>query len=344
MTLGLVQPYADVHKSPSGPGDSRPTAMQIIADENLHNQWRDKTVLITGASSGIGIETTRALHATGARVFMTTRDMENAQEVRLEILASSPGKGEIEILHMELNDLESVKSAAEEFKSKSAKLNILINNAGVMFCPQGETKQGFETHWGTNHIAHFLLTTLLLPTLIASSTPTFASRVINVSSLGHHYQVGGLTATVLDDLNFSNSEYSTTLAYGRSKCANILHANHIDRLYGADPTHPVHAFSLHPGAITTNLWRHSGGSPEAQFQDIWKSTEQGAATSVWCACAKIWEGRKGRYCEDVGEAGFDGGVEKYKLGEPGYAEWAYDEEAERRLWDVSLESVKGYLG
>lgn len=343
MTSKLIQPYADLNKSPKGPGDARPTAMKVIADEDLQNKWLDKTALITGASSGIGIETTRALHATGARIFMTTRNLEAAQKVRSDILSSSPGKGEIQILHMELDDLESVRSAAREFLKKSSKLNVLINNAGVMYCPEGKTKQGFETHWGTNHLAHFLFTQLLLPTLVASSTPNFASRVVNVSSLGHHHAPGGLTPEVFSDLDFSKSGYNKTIAYGRSKCANILHANQINRVHGSKADHPVHAFSLHPGAITTNLWRHVDGTPEAMFQDIWKNIEQGAATSVWCAVAKVWEGKTGRYCEDIGEAEFDGGVESYQLGQPGYAAWAYDEEAEKRLWDVSLESVKDFL-
>lgn len=343
MSSQIIQPYANVHHTPKGPGDARPTAMKIIADESLENKWLDKTALITGASSGIGIETTRALHATGARILMTTRNLQTAQQVRNEILSTSPGKGEIEIIQMELDDLDSVRGAAQEFLKRSDRLNILVNNAGVMYCPEGKTKQGFETHWGTNHVAHFLFTSLLLPTLISSSTQTFASRVVNVSSLGHHHQPNGLTADVLSDLDFSKTPYNKTVAYGRSKCANILHANQIDRLYGSSTDHPVHGFSLHPGAITTNLWRHMDGTPEAMFQDIWKNIEQGAATSVWCAVAGVWEGKVGRYCEDVGEAAFDGAVEDCHFVGPGYAVWAYDEVAEKRLWDVSMESVKGFL-
>lgn len=102
MSSQLIQPYLDVHRTPKGPGDARPTALQIIADEHLENKWADKTILISGASSGIGIEITRALHATGARIFMTTRNLSAAQKVRSEILATSLGKGEIEILEMRI--------------------------------------------------------------------------------------------------------------------------------------------------------------------------------------------------------------------------------------------------
>lgn len=166
MTSKLIQPYTDVHKNPRGPGDARPTALEIIADEKLENKWADKTILITGASSGIGIETTRALHLTGARIFMTTRNHALAQKVRSEVLSTSPGNGSIEILEMDLHDFASVVAAAKEFLGRSEKLNILVNNAGVIYCPCGKTAQGFETHWGINHLAHFLLTKLLLPVLI----------------------------------------------------------------------------------------------------------------------------------------------------------------------------------
>jgi NAD(P)-dependent dehydrogenase (short-subunit alcohol dehydrogenase family) len=216
-------------------------------------------------------------------------------------------------------------------------LNILINNAGVMAAPEGKTKDGFETQFGTNHLAHFLLTKLLLPTLQASATPEFASRVVNVSSSGHHYAIGGLTPTVLKDLDFSKTPYDPWAAYGRSKLANIWHASQIDRLYGSHSEHPVHGFSLHPGGITTELWRHLEGTPESEFNNIWKNAEQGAATTVWCATASAWEGQSGRYCENCGESLPD--AVDAKRGDPGFAPWAYDVEGEKRLWDVSEEMI-----
>jgi NAD(P)-dependent dehydrogenase (short-subunit alcohol dehydrogenase family) len=333
-----MAPYEAVHKSPKGPGDARPTALEIIADQKLMSKWADKTVLITGGSSGIGVETARALHTTGARIFITTRDMAKAEVVRNNILSTSPSKVPIEIIHMELDSLESVRAGAANFLSKSSRLNILINNAGVMASPEGRTKDGFELQMGTNHLSHFLLAKLLLPTIRASSTPAFASRIINVSSMGHHYAVGGLNAEVLADLNFEKTPYDTWVAYGRSKLANILHANQIERLHGSDPKHPIHAFSLHPGGITTELWRHlDNKTPENDFQGLWKSIEQGAATTVWCATAAVWEGKPGAYCEDCRES-FPDPVD-YKRGDAGYAPWTKDEAAEKGLWEVSEKLV-----
>jgi NAD(P)-dependent dehydrogenase (short-subunit alcohol dehydrogenase family) len=329
-----MAPYEVAHKSPQGPGDARPTALQIIADEKLTGKWTNKSILITGGSSGIGVETARALHTTGARIFITTRDMAKAEKVREDILSTSPSKIPIEIIHMQLDSLASVRAGAADFLSKSSRLNILINNAGVMASPEGKTQDGFELQMGTNHLSHFLLTKLLLPTLRASSTPAFASRIINVSSMGHHYAVGGLNEEALSDLNFKKTPYDPWLAYGRSKLANILHANQIERLYGSDPEHPIHAFSLHPGGITTELWRHlNNQTPESNFQASWKSIEQGAATTVWCTSAAVWEGKKGAYCEDCRESFPD--REGYQRGDPGYAPWAKDEAAEKGLWEVS---------
>jgi NAD(P)-dependent dehydrogenase (short-subunit alcohol dehydrogenase family) len=127
-------PYASVHENPQGAGDARPTALQIIHDEDLVNKLTDKVMLVTGASSGIGIETTRALHATGANVFMAVRDMKRGQEVKEEILSTGKEKGyegKLELLEIRLDDLSSVRKAAKEFVERSSGvLNVLVNNAG----------------------------------------------------------------------------------------------------------------------------------------------------------------------------------------------------------------------
>ncbi|KAF2668182.1 NAD(P)-binding protein [Microthyrium microscopicum] len=339
----IIAPYSELHKSPNGPGDGRPTALKIVQDEDLVGKWSDKTILITGASSGIGVETARALHATGARIFITSRDMAKADSVVEDIMSTSPSKVPIETLPLDFNSLDSVRSGAQDFLSRSKYLNILINNAGAMSKEEKVvTKDGFESLFQVNYLAPYLLTKMLLPTLVASSTPDFASRVVNVSSMGHiWHSPGGLTDEALADINFEHKPFQPWLQYGQTKTANILHANQIERLYGSDPEHPVHAFSLHPGAITTEIWRYMKdklSEREQQFKKVWKSVDQGAATSVWCACAKVWEGKKGRYCEECQES-----VPLAKdapKGSQGYAPWAYDEVQEKKLWDMSEDLVK----
>jgi NAD(P)-dependent dehydrogenase (short-subunit alcohol dehydrogenase family) len=343
-----IQPYADVHQDPQGPGDARPTALQIIQDEDLFMKWPTMTILITGGSSGIGIETAKALHHTGAQIFLTTRDVRKAEEVRDDILASSPSQKDIGIIQMELSSLASVRAGAESFMKQSPQLNILVNNAGVMAVPHDKTLDGFETHMGINHFAHFLLTELLLPTLITSATIDLPSRVINVASMGHWHQEGGIGAPgVFDDLGFDGTPYQPMAAYGRSKHANILHANGIERRYGSVSQHPVHAYSLHPGGITTKLWRHLGtdaapDKPDGKHWHTWKTIEQGAATTVWAATAKVLHGQSGRYCEDCGEsiASYYKTRAEWVPGTPGYAPWAYDKEAEEKLWQFSLQAIQ----
>jgi hypothetical protein len=126
-----TNPYTAAHASPQGEGDARPTALQIINDEGLVNKLTDKVMLVTGTSSGIGVETVRALHSTGAHVFMQVRDMEKGKAVMKEILASSEGKGKLEILYMELGSFASIRAGVEEFLKQSNTLNVLVNNAGI---------------------------------------------------------------------------------------------------------------------------------------------------------------------------------------------------------------------
>lgn len=123
-------PYADLFAHPQGPGDSRPTALQIIRDNDLTNRWSDRVVLVTGGTSGLGLETARALFATGADVFITARDLQKGQDAIDGIRKSSEGSGKLEMIEMDMNSLDSVKEAAKAFLAKSSKLNILVNNAG----------------------------------------------------------------------------------------------------------------------------------------------------------------------------------------------------------------------
>ncbi|KAH7388657.1 hypothetical protein BKA66DRAFT_415164 [Pyrenochaeta sp. MPI-SDFR-AT-0127] len=322
--------YISVHEKRQGPGDARPTALQIVKDNDLEGKWADKTVLITGCSSGIGIETARALKATGAHIFVTARNISKGQKALADIL--EPGK--VDLFLLDLNSLASVRKFAAEFlKASNGKLNILINNAGVMATPEGTTEDGFETQFGTNHLAHFLLFQLLKRALLSSSTPSFNSRVVAVSSLAHRYNAPNLSNIML------TGEYEANRAYSHSKTANIWFANEIDRKYGSQG---LHALSLHPGGIWTGLQVHIADQADAWKEipgiaESVKSAEQGAATTVWAAVAQVWEGKGGRYLEDCQVS--PPVTEGYQLLDLGYEKWAYDPENEAKLWKMSNEYV-----
>ncbi|WYZ36655.1 hypothetical protein EsH8_II_000161 [Colletotrichum jinshuiense] len=332
--MSRLAPYIEQHQSTDGPGDSRPTASQIVQDQGLVGKWAGKVAIVTGCSpGGIGPETARALHTTGADVYITVRDVSKGEEVAKDIL--SDGKpGKVEVIKLDLGSLESVREGAKEFLSKSDKLNVIVNNAGVMACPKGKTADGFETQFGTNHVGHFLLFQLLKPTLLASSTAEFNSRVVSVSSSGHR---GGRIQ--FEDFNFEHTvEYDRWAAYGQSKLANVHFANEINRRYGSKG---LHALSLNPGGIETPLQRHSPEIAELlkmpEIYKAMKSPAQGAATSTWAAVAKEWEGKGGKYLEDVAEA--PASAPNCSVVEPGYAAAAFDPPTEKRLWTETLKLV-----
>ncbi|EMC97101.1 hypothetical protein BAUCODRAFT_23481 [Baudoinia panamericana UAMH 10762] len=331
--------YAASHVSTQGPGDARPTALQIVEDEGLTGKLVDKVFLVTGVSSGIGIETLRALYATGAHVYGTVRDMDKGEEVVRDIKAKGQG-GEITLIPMEMDSLASIKKGAEQFLSQSKQLNGLIGNAGgsVMATPYGKTQDGFETQFGTNHIGHFYLFQLLKHALLDSSTPEFPSRVVSVSSMGH--RCGEVR---FDDYNFEDPDtYEAWTAYGQAKTANIYFANEIERRYGA---RGLHATSLHPGGIATALQRHLDpellkGWANDEITRYMKSPEQGAATTVYAALSKEWANKGGKYLSNcVEQPAFDAPDGPLSLKSDGYERWAYDEEKASRLWRDSLRMV-----
>ena len=202
-----------------------------------------------------------------------------------------------------------------------------------MATPEGsKTADGFEQQFGVNHLAHFTLTALFLPTLIQSSTPSFNSRVVSLTSSGHRY-----SALHWDDVNLTK-DYNPWIGYGQSKTACIWLANYIDRVYGS---RGVHAVSVHPGGSFTGLMQNLSQETLAEWQ---KDTtmmlgmltpEQGAATSTWAAVGKAWEGKGGKYlCNcTVGEPAKD----MMSIVDYGYAPHAFDEEGEDRLWELSCE-------
>ncbi|QKX55607.1 uncharacterized protein TRUGW13939_02703 [Talaromyces rugulosus] len=322
--------YVAVHTSPKGPGDARPTALQIIEDEQLTGKLIGKVVFITGCSSGLGIQTARALLATGATLYLTARNLEKAHSA-LGDLAENKN---VHLLEMDLNSLSSVRSCAALFLSKSSSLSLLICNAGVMVPPEGRTADGFETQFGTNHLAHFLLVQLFKDTLIASATTKMSSRVIMLSSSGHR-----MSEVQFDDYNFDEG-YDAWKAYGQSKTAMIWTANEIERRYGSTG---LHAYSLNPGMSASGLQKNVTADMMEEWsqvpglQEAFKSQEQGAATTVWAAVAQALEGQGGQYtenCQVVGEMAADAGPL-----DPGYAPWVSDSEKAQKLYELSLKLI-----
>ncbi|KAH6684889.1 hypothetical protein F5X68DRAFT_210359 [Plectosphaerella plurivora] len=327
--------YAATFVSPNGPGDARPTALQVVEDEGLLGKLAGKTALVTGANQGIGLETARALHATGATVFITVRDAAKGKAAVESITTGDKSSGApVHVLEMELDSLKSVRAAAAAFIAQSSTLNILVNNAGIMAVPEAKTVDGFERQFGTNHLGHFLLFQLLRPALLAASTPAMPSRVVSVSSSVH--RAGPVR---LHDLAFEKEPYEPWLAYGQSKTANIYLSNEIERRYGAQG---LHAIAIHPGLIQTNLATDAvlgevDYTPDMLLQ--FKSVPQGAATSIVAALAKEWEGQGGVYLRNCAQDGPQKEGEFWGLSDVGFAPWAFDEAAAAELWEVSNKLV-----
>lgn len=343
--------YTTTHKSPGGPGDSRPTAQQIIQDESLINALRGLSVVVTGASSGVGIPTARALASTGATVYATVRDLEKGRQALADVLSPNESQSMVELIHMDQTSLSSVQSAGNKILQKcNGKLSVLVCNAGIMEPPYGRTIDGNETQFSVNHLSHFLLFQLLVPALMAGATAERASRVVIVSSMAHkHHGVN------FGDYNFESKDvgnkdvegsYTPQRGYGQSKTANVYMANQIERLYGS---RGIHAMSLHPGGVKTGL--HVYVSQERLdmlrkipgISEYMKSPEQGAATQVYAAVGKEWEGRGGMYMEDCDVAKPEAETEVCGMkGWGGYHARAYDKDGEEKLWEDSLKMVEAW--
>jgi NAD(P)-dependent dehydrogenase (short-subunit alcohol dehydrogenase family) len=289
-----------------------------------------RTAVITGASGGLGLETARALAAHGAAVVLAARDDAKTAAARDTILGQVPG-AQVDTVHLDLSSLASVRAAAADVAARFPRIDLLIDNAGVMACPLGRTADGFEMQFGTNHLGHFLFTTLLEEPLVAAAP----SRVVVLSSAGHRQ--GGIR---WDDPNYERAdEYFNWDAYGQAKTANALFALELDRRWSP---RGVHAFSVHPGVIMTDLARHmtaedfdwmASNRPGGQFS--FKSVEQGAATTVWAATAPELDAHGGTYLEDCSV----GLPTEDPASASGVRPWARDAEAAQRLWALSEELV-----
>jgi NAD(P)-dependent dehydrogenase (short-subunit alcohol dehydrogenase family) len=308
-----------------------------MTDLNLPGSLTSNVAVITGVSSGLGIETARVLAATGMTLYLTARDLSKARTALGPVMTPS-----MHLIEMDNSSLASVRSAAASILSQTSKINILINNAGVMAIPTlTHTVDGYETQFGVNHLSHFLLFILLKPALLAGVTPSFPSRVVNISASAHRIQ--GINTP--DNYNYTlhPEEYSPWGAYAQSKSANIYMTSYIDRHYSS---RGIRACSCHPGIIATGIGQHVPVETQMDILNypgvdkVIGNVEQGAATGVWCALSETWEGeggKDGKYCVNctIAEKGEDDGdITSLKT-----ASWTYDEEGEERLWKDSLAMV-----
>ena len=306
------------------------------------NRLDSKTVIITGANTGIGKETAIELAKRGARVVMACRSPQRGQEA-LKDAKDRSGSKDIVLMKLDLSSKRSIKEFAEDFLAREKELHILINNAGVMHTPYQKTEDGFEKQIGTNHFGHFYLTHLLTERLKECAP----SRIINVASIAH-------VTHKLDfsDLNFERKPYDTYAAYGNSKAANMLHAYELSqRLKDVGVT----AYSLHPGAVNTELTREYGFlakvSPNKQVHSMYlyiltvfvfmhvqvcflplkwigfKTSWQGAQTTIYLATEKGVEKDSGWYFADCTKKTPWKGLLK-------------DPEKARKLWDITVETLK----
>ncbi|MGV9318616.1 SDR family NAD(P)-dependent oxidoreductase [Streptomyces sp. NPDC003660] len=307
------------HKIGSGFGADS-TADEVLRGIDLTG----KLAIVTGGYSGLGLETTRALAKAGAHVVVPARRPDAARE-------ALAGIEDVEVDELDLGDLDSVRGFAERFLASGRTIDFLIDNAGIMACPETRVGPGWETQFATNHLGHYALANRLWPALASGD----GARVVSVSSRGHH-----LSPVRWDDVQWTEG-YDKWQAYGQAKTANALFALQLDTL-GRDSG--VRAFSLHPGGIMTPLQRHlpkeemvERGWIDEQGNPLnpagFKTPEQGAATQVWAATSPQLDGLGGLYLEDcdIAEPAPEDGAWS------GVKDWATDPEQAARLWTLSAE-------
>jgi NAD(P)-dependent dehydrogenase (short-subunit alcohol dehydrogenase family) len=311
-------------------------ATEILRGIDLSN----KVTIVTGGYSGIGLETVRVLRAAGAKVIVPARDLKKAAAATNEIRG-------IEIQTMDLLDALSIDAFAKRFLASGQSLHILVNSAGIMASPLARDSRGYESQFSTNHLGHFQLVVRLWPALRKAN----GARIVSVSSWGHRH-----SPIVFDDPNFERRLYDRWLAYGQSKTGNVLLAVAADE---RGKSENIRAFSLHPGGIvgtglekylTKEELRKAGviddhGNPVLDPSRGFKTVEQGAATSVWCATSPQLDGLGGVYCENCDIAPLVGAADEAnrtteairQVGSRplGVMPYAVDPLAAGRLWTLS---------
>jgi NAD(P)-dependent dehydrogenase (short-subunit alcohol dehydrogenase family) len=323
--------YQGLLQHPLGSGfSSTTTATDVIKGMDLTG----KTAIVTGGNAGIGLETTKVLAAAGATVIVPARDLEKAKK-------NLQGIPNIELETLNLIDPASIDALANKFLESGRPLDLLINNAGIMWVPLQRDSRGIESQLATNYLGQFQLVAKLWPALKKAN----GARVVNVSSYGHQ-----MAPFDFDDPNFDHRKYETLQAYGQSKTASNLFALELDCRAKA---FNVRAYSLHPGSIhgtelarnaDIELFKQMGffaedGNIRPEIFASLKTIPQGAATTVWCATSPLLEGIGGVYCEDgdiaeldLGNFGADNG-----LGTRGVQSYSLDEYNAKRLWTLTEE-------
>ncbi len=310
---------------------AKSTGAEVLAGRDLAG----KVAIVTGGYSGIGLETVRALASKGARVIVPVRDRAKAGPALSDIV------GEVETADLDLGHLGSVRLLAAHLATSLPRLDLLINNAGIMACPETRIGPGWEAQFATNHLGHMALALGLMSLLMR----TDGARVVALSSTGH--KISGVR---WDDIHFRTSPYDKWQAYGQSKTADALFANALSRRLKASGGL---AFAVHPGGIFTPLQRHLGieeqvrlgwinedGTPSELAKAGFKTTEQGCATTLWAATSPALADRPGVYCEDCDIAAPtdpSSPFARYR----GVEAHACDDDAAERLWAVSEEMLAG---
>lgn len=307
------------------PFHRKSTGQEVLAEIPLAG----KVAIVTGGYSGIGLETTRALAAKGVKVIVPVRSQQKAAESLAGI------EGEVHTQVMDLADLKTVQDFAAKMLSELDRLDLLINNAGIMACPETRVGPGWEAQFGVNHMGHFALTSALMPLL----QKTAGTRVVSLTSTGHK------TSDIhWDDIQFTTGHYDKWQAYGQSKTANALFANALSRRLKA--TGGL-AFAVHPGGIFTPLQRHLpqeemvmlgwidvDGNPSELAKEGFKTPEQGCSTTLWAATSALLENKPGVYCEDCNIA-VPTDLQSPRARYMGVNAHACDDASAERLWEIS---------
>ncbi|KAF5732374.1 short-chain dehydrogenase TIC 32 chloroplastic [Tripterygium wilfordii] len=283
------------------------------------------TAVVTGASSGIGAETARVLALRGVHVFMGVRNMAAGKDVKEAIVREIPN-AKVDTLELDLSSMASVRKFASDYSASRRPLNLLINNAGIMAVPFTLSSDNIELQFATNHVGHFLLTSLLLDTMKKTArNSNKGGRIVNVASDAHWL-------TYWEGIRFDKisdpSGYKRPLAYGQSKLANVLHANQLARTLKDEGVN-ITANSLHPGVIKTNLFRYNStfnGLMDKVGKFVFKNVQQGAATTCYVALHPQVEGTSGEYFADSNLA-----RKSPKAKDPDLA---------NKLWDFTMNLIK----